>query len=370
MSKPLTARARARLRAECRRLAGHAPLPPAQALRDLAAWCEEGAVGWDHYGTGAVLGDLEAALATLLEKPAALFLPTGTMAQQIALCLWAQAAGTRRVAIPIHSHLELHEHDAHRLLSGLEPLPFGDRERVPGPGDLAALADPLAALLLELPAREIGGKLLPWSELVQLVAAARARDVRLHLDGARLFEAAAGYGCDPATLASLFDSVYVSLYKGIGGFAGAVLLGDSGWIKEARIWKRRYGGDPITLLPFAASAHMHLEERRARMPDYLVRARELAQAFGELAGVTVDPDVPQVNLFHLVLEAPATAVVAARDAVARETGLWLLNDPRASLPSDPDGTARIEITAGDATLAVSVDEATRALERLMAEALG
>lgn len=361
---------RERLRARCRRLSGHLPQPPAKAFEDLARWCKENEVAWDHYGRGVVLEELELELAQRFGKPAGLFLPTGTMAQQIALRLWSDRAGTRRVGIPPHSHLELHEHEAHAVLSGLEPVALGEFVRVVAPSDLAALDDPLAAILIELPAREIGGKLPWWSELEQLVSDAHARGIRVHLDGARAFEAAAGYERSLAELGGLFDSVYVSLYKGIGGLAGAVLLGETDWIEDARVWKRRYGGDPITLLPFAASVQMHLAERAERMEAYTRHARLLARAFGTVPGVEVDPPAPQVNMMHLVLSAQPAAIVAARDEVAARTGLWLLNDPRAPVPGDPENCTRFELTVGDATLAVDVDEALDALRELMVRAGG
>jgi hypothetical protein len=81
------------------------------------------------------------------------------------------------------------------------------------------VAEPLAALLVELPQREIGGLLPAWDDLVAQVGWARDRDTAVHLDGARLWEAAAGYERSPAEVAALFDSVYVSFYKGIGALA-------------------------------------------------------------------------------------------------------------------------------------------------------
>ena len=367
--EPLDEEQRSALRLRCRRLAGHPPRRPGETLAQLADWCEERELLWDHYGQGVVLQALEEELAGRFGKPAAVFLPTGTMAQQIAMRLWAERKGTRRVAVPPHSHLELHEHDAHRELSGLEPVPLGDFERVVVADDLAALADPLAAALVELPAREIGGKLPTRDELAALVAHARERGIALHLDGARSFEAAAGYGCTLAELASSFDSVYVSLYKGIGGLAGAVLLGESDWIEEAARWKRRYGGTAITLLPFAASAHMLLDQRIERMDSYVERARELARRFGSIEGVRVDPPAPHVNMMHLVVDVPRDAVLRARDTVAERRGLWVLNDPGQPVPGDPEGSSRIELTVGDATLAIDPDEAEAALRELVALAV-
>ena len=108
--------------------------------------------------------------------------------------------------------------------------------------DLEALPGRLGALLLELPQREIGGRLPEWDELVAQIEWARARGLATHLDGSRIWEAAPYYGRPYAELARLFDTVYVSLYKGLGGIGGSVLAGPAELIAQARVWRRRHGG--------------------------------------------------------------------------------------------------------------------------------
>merc|ERR1712080_270155 len=92
------------------------------------------------------------------------------------------------------------------------------------------------ACLLELPHRELGGKLVPMDDLEALSETCRAHGVALHMDGARLWEAQAGYGCEFKELTAHFDSVYVSFYKGLGGLSGAMLLGSETFCDEARVW--------------------------------------------------------------------------------------------------------------------------------------
>ena len=166
-------------------------------------------------------------MAALLGKPAAAFMPSGTMAQQIALRIAVERAGINHVAMHPTSHLELHEERAYAHLHGLRVTLLGPRQRpVARQPTWRRVPERLAALLVELPAREIGGRLPAWDDLVALATLARSRGIHLQMDGARLWEAREAYAPRThADIAALFDSVYVSFYKGIGALAGAMLLG-------------------------------------------------------------------------------------------------------------------------------------------------
>jgi threonine aldolase len=228
---PLTAAEQASLRRRCAvQVPGHALSPAGAELERIGQWCREH--GWhaDVYGEGKLIDAFERKVAAKLGKPAAVFMPSGTMAQLIALRIWCDRAGSRRIAMHATSHLELHEERAYAHLHGLDVTLLGARERPTEARDLAAVlatgAEPPAALLVELPAREIGGRLPVWGEIESLSALAHDRGVKLHMDGARLWEAREYFA--PRSLADVcapFDSVYVSFYKGIGALAGAMLLG-------------------------------------------------------------------------------------------------------------------------------------------------
>lgn len=180
-------------------LSGHYPLRPQQALSDLAAWTDA-TLAADRYGSGELITSFEAQVAALLGKEAALFLPSGTMAQQIALRLWAEERRSPWVGFHPTSHLELHEYDAYRLLHGLRGVLVGPRDGLMQRADLEAVPESLAVLLLELPQREIGGQLPGWEELVALVEEAQRRGMALHLDGARLWECQPFYGQQHASV--------------------------------------------------------------------------------------------------------------------------------------------------------------------------
>ena len=169
------------------------------------------------------------------------------------------------------------------------------------------------------------------------------------MDGARLWEAREYFA--PRSLADLcapFDSVYVSFYKGIGALAGAMLLGPEDFIAEARIWRRRQGGTLVQLHPFVASAAMRLDMQLAKMPAYRARALGFAAGLSTIDGIVIDPQPPQVNLFHVHFAAPPAALTAARDQIASEDGAWLA---QRFGPGNTPGWSSIEIYVGDNLLA-------------------
>src|SRR5262249_44124887 len=203
-------------------------------------------------------------------------MPGGTMEQQSALPLGRERQGSRAVAFHPTCHLELHEEKGYERLHGLHAKLVGDPNRLITLADLEALREPVAALLLELPQRELGGLLPSWEDLDAQVAWAREREIALHMDGARLWEAQPFYDRSHAEIAALFDSVYVSFYKGLGGMAGAALAGDAALIAEARVWQRRQGGNLVTLHPYVVAAELALDGRLERMPVHAAHARALA----------------------------------------------------------------------------------------------
>ncbi|MCE9657285.1 MAG: threonine aldolase [Burkholderiales bacterium] len=319
----------------------------AEEFREIAAWCEAGQVEHDMYGQGALVEGFERKVAAMLGKEAAMFAPSGVLAQLAAVRIWTEAAGVARFGMHPTSHLAHHEEQAYAALLHCHGVPVGDRLRPMRAADLEAVRESLACLLVELPIREAGGQLPSWDELEALKAAARERRVPLHMDGARLWESAAYYGKDHAAIAAGFDSVYVSVYKGIGGFAGALLAGDSGFVAKARVWRRRLGGTLHHLSPLVASAAIRFDERIALMPALYRRAVELASGLADLPGLRVNPAVPQTNMMHLYFDAPAEAVADARDALAKASGCWLVNAVR---PAEVPGWSVTELYVGDQLL--------------------
>lgn len=308
----------------------------------------------DRYGGGALAERLEARVAELLGKPAAVFMPSGTMAQQIALRLHAERRGVPVVAFHPHCHLEEHEERTYQALHGLRAVLLGSRERLIGPDDVRGLHEPASALLIELPQRDLGGLLPAWDELVETCEAAREHGLALHLDGARLWQCGPFYGRPLTEIASLFDTVYVSFYKDLGAPAGCALAGPEELVAEARVWQVRHGGRLFTAYPFLLAAERGLDELLPRMPAYVERARELAAALAALDGIEIAPDPPQTAMFHVVAHRPADALDEATLAVAAETCVW----PGSRwFPTEQPNVRRCEVTVGEASFAVPVEEA-------------
>jgi threonine aldolase len=351
-----------RLRAGCDRfLRGFGPRPPADELAQIAS-LSEADLQEDTYGDGGVVTLLESEVRALLGKPAGVFMPSGTMAQQAALRIHADRLGRRVVGLHPTSHLELHEDQAYQRLHGLVGRRVGDARSLITLADLEAIDEPLAALLLELPQREIGGRLPAWKDLLAQVRFARRRGWALHMDGARLWESGPFYGRPLSRIAALFDSVYVSFYKGLGGISGAMLLGDEEFIAEARVWRHRHGGTLYKLWPYAASALAGLRTRLPQMPAYLEHARAIAAELATVEGVEVVPNPPQVPMFHIHLRTTPAAAAAGVRRLATEEHIWAWGS---TLPTDTSGFRRVELSVVESTLGFSPLEVARIVRFLL-----
>jgi threonine aldolase len=345
-------------------LSGHGPQRPRAVLADLAdeAGPDEKP---DQYGEGSLIEGFEREVAALLGKEAALFLPSGTMAQQIALRLWADRNRSAVVAFHPTCHLEIHEQKGYEMLHGLHGRLVGERSRLLTLDDLRAIAGPLAALLLELPQREIGGQLPSWPDLEAQAGWAHDRRVAMHLDGARLWESGPFYDRPYAEIAALFDSIYVSFYKGVGAIAGAMLSGPAEFIAEARIWQRRHGGNLVQLYPFVLSARANLRRRLPRFDGYYQRAQAVARVLSDVPGISVRPYPPQTNMMHVYLRGDAEALLEASAALSRSERVLLF---RGLFPTGVPGMAAFELSLGDAAAAFTDAEIGTYFGRIMATA--
>ncbi|GAA2143840.1 beta-eliminating lyase-related protein [Nocardioides koreensis] len=282
----------------------HRRTTPGEVFSSLASACEElGIEDWDRYGDGGAVARVEEQVAEVLGKPAAVFFVSGTMAQQAMLRVWCDRRGSSRVALPDLSHLLFHELDGPRLLHGLRFEPLTEGRHTPTADDLRALPAGLGAALVELPLRDAGCLLPEWDDLAALAGAARDLGVPLHADGARIWESQPFYDRPLPEIAGLFDSMYVSFYKGLGAPAGAAVVGEQDAMDELRGWRQRMGGQLHQLTPYAVPALLGLRDRLPRMGEYVAWARALA---GELvaAGLRVNPSPPHINTFEVFADAP------------------------------------------------------------------
>ncbi len=203
----------------------------------------------DRYLEGGAIEKLQDRFAKLLRKEAAIFLPTGTMANHLAVRLLA--GEKRRVLVQQESHFYRDENDCAELLSGLNLLPLAaGRSTFTAAEFTKALEDssgppypmPIGAVSIESPVRRRQGEVFDYSEMKQITAAAKGKGIATHLDGARVFLASAYTGISPAEYASHFDTVYVSLYKYFNAPFGAVLAGPKAVISKVSLLRRQFGG--------------------------------------------------------------------------------------------------------------------------------
>jgi threonine aldolase len=201
-----------------------------------------------------------------------------------------------------------------------------------------------------------------WNDLQALIGWGRERGAAVHLDGARLWESATGYGRALDEVAAGFDSVYVSFYKAIGALPGCCVAADENTVAELREWRKRMGGTQFGLWPNAASALTLLRERLPRMPAYLAHARAIADAVRDIDGVVVVPDPPQTSMLHLLLATTPDRLDAGIRALATDQSLWTFQ--RAMTTPDP-GIQRVELSVGDATLDLDPSDIAKAIESLV-----
>jgi threonine aldolase len=320
----------------------------------LARLAAEGAAAYDvsepadQYGDG-VVAALERRVAELLGTEAAAFFPTGTMAQQVALRVWAGRTGNPAVALHPRAHPEVHERDALHVVSGLRTVHPTKEPRLPTPDEVREFEEPFGTLMLELPLRDPGFVLPTWDELTGTVAAARERDAVVHFDGARLWECTPHFGRPLPEIAALADSVYVSFYKSLEGISGAALAASADVVAEAKAWRHRYGGLLFQQFPAALAALAGLDTVLPLLPSFVAHAKPVARALREgltEAGVPwlrVHPEEPHTHQFQLWLPYPAEVLDEASVRQAEETKVSLFGRGVFDDPGVP-GLAMTEVT--------------------------
>ncbi len=360
MSDDLPARFRA-AQTSAEAIFWRAPSTPAAMFAELATFAEENDIGRDVYGERGAVAQVESEIAELLGKPAAVMFPSGIMAQQVTLRAWCDRSGSRRVALPDMSHLVRYEQDGPRRVLGLELEWLTTGRETPTAEALAKLGGRLGAAMVELPLRDAGCLLPTWDELVELSAAARERGVPLHADGARIWESVPHWDRSLPEAADLFDSMYVSLYKGLGSSSGAVVACPEDLAGELRTWRARMGGTLYSMTTAAVGGLMGLREHLSRFGDYRGWAIALAAALHE-HGISTYPEVPHIATF--LAYAPGTADEVNERVVA-------FTEERGIVPSglwrdaEVPGWVETELTCYES----AIDHDPAEVARLLAEAV-
>ena len=284
-------------------------------------------VGDDQYGEDPTTNALQAHCAALLGKAAALWLPSGTMANQVALRVLTRPGD--EVVTSREAHAGWHEAGASAANAGVQLVEVGqggvftadEFESAIKPSGLPVFP-PTTLVEIENTHNRSGGVVFAQDEVERICARARERGIATYLDGARLWNAAVASGRSEADLAAPFDLVGVSFSKGLGAPGGSLLAGSHAHIALANRHRRLLGGAMRQNGFFAAAALHGLEHHRTRLADDHRHARMLAEALAQSAAVLIDLTTVQTNIvvFHLAPGAPDAATLVAR---ARERGVLL-----------------------------------------------
>ncbi|NBI29878.1 threonine aldolase family protein [Chengkuizengella marina] len=314
----------------------------------------------DMYGKGKIIEDFQAKVAAYLGKESAVFFPSGTMAQQIALRIWCDKKQLRKVAYHPLSHLEIHEEDGLKKLHHIESVLLADKTRLIEMEDVLNMQEDVACLLLELPQREIGGQLPDFKTIEQISSYCRNEGIMLHLDGARIFEILPYYKKSAVEICNLFDSVYISFYKGIGGIAGAILAGDKNFTNESKVWKRRHGGDLISLYPYIVSSDYYFEQRLDKMNQYYEYAKEIAELFNQCFAVSTLPIQPVSNMFHVHLSISKDKLETLLTSIYKKTEIGFTS----FVKEKSEESCYFEISIGDAIVKIPKEKLKKAIQML------
>lgn len=274
---------------------------PTPAMRRAMAEAE---VGDDVYGEDPTVNRLQERAAEIFEKEAALFVPTGSMGNQIAVKLHTRHGN--EVVIEERGHIYNFEMATMAAFSGCVARPVHSND---GSGILtwdeiagaihanaAYYVAPTGLIAIENSHNLAGGSVMPRSRVEEICENAHAMDLPVHLDGARIFNAATALGEPVANLARPVDSVMFCLSKGLGAPVGSMLLGKKAFIDQARSVRKMLGGGMRQAGVLAAAGLIALEESPKRLHEDHENARRLAEGLAELPGVTIDPEKVVTNI--------------------------------------------------------------------------
>ncbi len=288
---------------------------PSAAMRKRMAEAE---VGDDVYQEDPTVKALESTAAERLGFESALFVPTGTMGNQIAVQLHTSPGDD--VLLERGSHIYNYELGALAAWSGVVPRVLDGENGILDPDtvrdaiapDVYYMARP-TLLALENSGNHAGGKVINVERTAQLQAVAREHGMKVHLDGARMFNAAVALGVEARELANGFDTVMFCLSKGLGAPVGSMLCGNAGLIARGRIIRKRMGGGMRQSGILAAAGLFALEENLIRLEKDHQRASAIAAALAERPEFSIDPSAVETNIVIAAVDPPSadSSILAA-----------------------------------------------------------
>ncbi len=285
---------------------------PTPAMRQAMA---EAPVGDDVLGDDPTVAALETEVARLLGKESAVFVPSGTMANQIAVRAHTEPGD--EILLDANSHIYYFEGGGIGAISGVIPRCVSGRRGIFDSADLDPLLRPsdvhfapTRLVCLENTHNRGGGSVWPLDTMREVGAFARAHNLRCHLDGARIWNASVASNVSESDYAACCDSVSVCFSKGLGAPVGSALVGTKAFIQRARRFRKQFGGGMRQVGIIAAGALHALHNHRDRLAEDHANAQSLAKSLNGLPGIRIDPQEVETNIIRFEVESmPASVLV-------------------------------------------------------------
>ncbi|MDZ7263204.1 MAG: low-specificity L-threonine aldolase [candidate division KSB1 bacterium] len=298
---------------------------PSPEMRRAMAEAE---VGDDVFGDDPTVNRLQEKVAALLGKEAALFTPSGTMANIISILAHTQPGD--EVIVERESHTFNYEVAGAAVIGGIQLHPIPGRRGILEPQQIVQSirhhdvhVPPTRLICLENTHNRGGGSIYPLRTIQAIHQIARQHGLKMHLDGARLFNACVATGIEPQEYARCFDSVMFCFSKGLGAPIGSIVAGDKIFIERAHRFRKMLGGGMRQVGILAAAALFALEHNVDRLAEDHEHAKMLARGLAKIKGFHIDPDLVETNIviFDVALSQKTAAEVIAKFA---DRGIWLV----------------------------------------------
>lgn len=279
---------------------------PIEYSGELSRMAESGEIEVDYYSRDGVMKELENKFARLLGKESAIFMPTGTLANHLAIR--KLAANKRRVIVQSDSHIYRDSGDCTQTLSGINLIPLKpgmtdfsleDVKKVIDRTDKNRVKTEIGAISIESPVRRHNNAMFDFDEINKISDFAHSNNIGLHLDGARLFNACAHSDLSPKEFAELFDTVYISMYKNFNAASGAILVGSAEFTKDMYHTRRMFGGGMPQSWPFAAIALKYADSFLDEYENALKQFNKLLVLLSKIPALSIEKIPSGTNVFML-----------------------------------------------------------------------
>jgi threonine aldolase len=324
---------------------------PTQNMRKVMAEAE---VGDDVFGDDPTVNRLQDHVAELLGKEAGLFVASGTMGNQV--CIRSLTSPGDEVILESEAHIFYYEAGAPAMLSGVQLRTVAGARGVITADQIATVIrgedvhfPPTRLICLENTHNRAGGTVFPIEEIRRIHKLAKSRNILMHLDGARLWNASVATGIPLSDWAQLFDSVTVCFSKGLGAPVGSLIAGDREFVRTARKTRKRFGGGMRQAGIIAAGALWAVEHNIGRLAEDHENAKRLARALANIPGVSVDLESVHTNIVFIRLSGRTSDAPALADRL-KKAGVFVL----ALGPDQIRAVTHLEVSRQDIEQAIQI----------------